>query len=249
MKLFIKAFLILLPFTALGQNKTYLGLEIGPKFENYDFIDNGDGLYTEPFFFSPIYGLTLGQELNQRFALETGFYINNYGESYRIEGESGYFASNAILAYQIPFRLKVRLNLLKEKLSLVSTVGYNFAINSEYSPNGPTSGSRQNFSTGVGPQINDSTRTQDISTYFQEKTYGLFEVGLALEYKFKKSTAIYLSANYLAGFKRLVEMDVKYWINDEPEQTGTVFSEGEYGSIVFGIKYSISNLWAKKSAD
>ena len=44
-----------------------------------------------------------------------------------------------------------------------------------------------------------------------------------------------------------METDVKYWINDGPEQTGTVFSNGDYYSIILGIKYPISNLWTKKT--
>lgn len=240
----IKYLLLLLPFVSLGQNSTYLGIEIGPKFEVYQSTDNGNGLYTKPFFFSPIYGLTIGREINSTFTLETGFFVNNYGESYRIEGEDfGYRASNALVAYQMPLRLKARINLLKDKLSLVTTVGYTFAINGDYG----SSGSGSSFSSSISSSNNDSTRTEDISTYSLKKSYGLIEAGLALDYKFKNSLRLYLSANYLTGLSRVVETDVKYWINDGPEQTGTVFSNGDYYSIILGIKYPISNLWTKKT--
>ena len=240
----IKYLLLLLPFVSLGQNSTYLGIEIGPKFEVYQSTDNGNGLYTKPFFFSPIYGLAIGREINNTFTFETGFFVNNYGESYRIEGEDfGYRASNALVAYQIPLRLKARINLLKDKLSLVTTVGYTFAINGDYG----SSGSGSSFSSSISSSNNDSTRTEDISTYSLKKSYGLIEAGLALDYKFKNSLRLYLSANYLTGLSRVVETDVKYWINDGPEQTGTVFSNGDYYSIILGIKYPISNLWTKKT--
>jgi len=240
----IKYLLLLLPFVSLGQNSTYLGIEIGPKFEVYQSTDNGNGLYTKPFFFSPIYGLAIGREINNTFTFETGFFVNNYGESYRIEGEDfGYRASNALVAYQMPLRLKARINLLKDKLSLVTTVGYTFAINGDYG----SSGSGSSFSSSISSSNNDSTRTEDISTYSLKKSYGLIEAGLALDYKFKNSLRLYLSANYLTGLSRVVETDVKYWINDGPEQTGTVFSNGDYYSIILGIKYPISNLWTKKT--
>ncbi len=239
----IKYLIILLPFVSYGQNSTYLGVEIGPKFEVYQSTDNGNGLYTKPFFFSPIYGLIIGQEINNTFTLETGFFVNNYGESYRIEGENfGYSASNALVAYQIPLRLKARQNLLKNKLSLVTTVGYTFAINGDYG----SIGSGSSLSSSIHSANNDITRTEYISTYSLKKSYGLIEAGLALDYKFKSSVRLYLAANYLAGLSRVVETDVKYWINDGPKQTGTVFSNGDYYSIIIGLKYPVSELWTKK---
>ena len=241
----INYLLILLHFVSFGQNSTYLGIEIGPKFEVYQSIDNGNGLYTKPFFFSPLYGLTIGQEINNIFTFETGLFVNDYGESFRIEGESfGYSASNALTAYQIPLRLKARMKLLNDKLSLVTTVGYTFAINDDYG----SSGSGSSFSSSISSSSNDSTRTEYISEYSLKKFYGLIEAGLALNYKFKNLLIIYLAANYLTGLGRIVESDVKYWINDGPEQTGTVFSNGDYYSIILGIKYPI-NLLVKKNND
>ena len=136
------------------------------------------------------------------------------------------------------------MKLLNDKLSLVTTVGYTFAINDDYG----SSGSGSSFSSSISSSGNDSTRTEYISTYSLKKSYGLIEAGLALDYKFKNLLIIYLAANYLTGFGRIVESDVKYWINDGPEQTGTVFSNGDYYSIILGIKYPI-NLLVKKNND
>ncbi len=236
-------FLFLLPFMSKGQNKTYVGVEFGPKFEIYQYADNGNGLYTKPFLFSPIYGLTIGKEINKTFIGETGFYINDYGESYRIKGNFGYSMSNALLAYQIPFRLKARLYLIKERLNITTTIGYTFAINNDFG----SSASGSSFTSTSGLQHNYSTRIQDTSTYSLRKTYSLIETGVSLEYKFKNSLALYLAANYLTGLGRIVEVDVKYWINEGPEQTGTVFSNGDYYSIVLGLRYPISLFWTKKT--
>lgn len=239
-----KYLLLFLPIFSFGQNKTYLGLEFGPKYELYRHADNGNGLYTKPFFISPIYGLTLGQEISNIFTLETGFYINDYGESYRIEGEGiGYSITNAIVAYQIPLRLKARLSLFKDKLNLVTTIGYTVAINNNYN----SSAYGSSLSMNTSPQFNDSTRIEYTSNYSFEKTYGLIEAGLALDFKLKNSMRIYLAANYLTGLNKIIETDVSYWINDGPKQTGIVFSNGDYYSIVLGVKYPINNLWAKKT--
>ncbi len=234
--------LVLLPLISFGQNKTYVGVEIGPKFEMYKYIDNGDGLYTKPFFYSPIYGLTLGQELSKSFILETGIYINDYGQSFRIKGDNGYSTSNGLLAYQIPLRLKTRVNLLKERLFMVTTIGYTFAFNNGYGSSG------SGYSYTNSPEFesyNYSTRTEQVSDYSLRKTYGLIETGLSLEFQLKNSMAFYISSNYLKGFNRVVEIDVNYWINDEPEQTGVVFSNGDYFNVLAGVRYPISNFWAK----
>ncbi len=238
----IKYLLLLLPIITFGQNRTYIGAEIGPKFEVYRYMDSGDGLYTKPFFYSPIYGFTIGQGLNKNFMFEAGFYVNDYGESYRIKGDNGYGSSNALIAYQIPLRLKSRLNLIKQRLHLVATVGYTLGINSEYG----SYGSGSSFSISSHPEYNDSTRTQDLSSYSLRKTYGLIETGLSLDYTFKNLATVYLAANYLTGLNRIVETHVRYWINDQPEQRGTVFSNGNYYSITIGARYPISNLWTKK---
>ncbi len=239
MKRILQALFLLLPVVAIGQNKTYLGLEIGPKFEIYQNEENGNELYTKPFFYSPIYGLTLGQEVNDVFTVETGFYINDYGESYRIEGDFGYSTSNALVAYQIPLRLKARLNVIKDQVRIVPAIGYTFAINNDFG----SSGSGAGFISTSGAPLNDSTRTEYTANYSLRRNYGLIEAGVAFEYQLKSPLVLYLSANYLKGLTRVVEMDVKYRINDMPEQTATVFSNGGYYSVVFGIKYPISNLW------
>lgn len=245
MRLLIKALIIFLPCIAFGQNKTYVGLEIGPKFEIYQSEDNGADLYTKPFFYSPVYGLTIGQELNKIFTVETGLYINDYGQSYRLEGDFGYSASNALVAYQIPLRLKARLNVIKDRVSIVPTIGYTFALNNDFG----SSGSGGGFTSTMGAPFNDSTRTEYRSNYSLRRNYGLIEAGVAFEYKLKSPLVLYLSANYLKGLQRVVEIDVQYWINDTPEQTATVFSNGDYYSVVFGIKYPISNFWTSKPAN
>ena len=229
---------LLLPFVGLSQNATYVGIEVGPKFEIYQSVDNGDRLSTKPFFFNPIYGFVLGQELSNVFAVETGFFVNNYGESYRVEGDDfGTVAYSAIIAFQIPLRLKARMSLVRNTLSLTSTVGYTIAINNDYGSSGSGSSSID-FN-------NNSVSSNHTSNYSLQKTYGLIEAGLGLDYRFKNSLRLSLAANYLAGLSKVIEVDVMYRVNSEPEQQGTVFSNGDYFSLVFGVKYPISNFWRK----
>ena len=240
LKTTITSTFLLVSLALNAQNRTYLGVEVGPKFEIYEYADNGDALYTKPFLFSPIYGVTLGQEINRNFMLETGFFINDYGESYRIRGDIGWFSSSGIIAYQIPLRLKARLNLIKDRLSLISTIGYAFAINNDYGYDSYG----KSLTTNNLPGFNQRTETVDTSRYLK-KTYNMLETGLALEYEFRNSLKLSLSANYLRGFSRVTEIDVRYRIDNGPEQMGTVFSNGDYYSIFLGLRYPISNIWKR----
>jgi hypothetical protein len=236
-------FSCLLGHSSIAQRETYIGLEFGPTIDLYDHIDNGNGLYTKPFVSVPIIGLIAGQEINETFAFETGFYINSYGERFLIKGAYGLGFSTAITAYQIPLRLKARFDLIKDRLSVTTTVGYTIAINNDYASYASGSGFEQSAISGEA--YNDSTRTQWSSRYNFRKTYGLIETGISLDYRTQKDVTLYLAANHLAGLTRIVEVDVEYRINDGPIQNGKVFSNGSYYSIVFGVKYPISKWWTQ----
>ncbi len=245
MKSVLLSILIVLPIFLYSQNDTYIGLEFGPKFDIYQNVDNGEYLHTPPFFSTPIVGLVLGQEINDYLSLETGVFINDYFESFRIRGDFGYSSSNAIVAIQIPVRIRGKLPIVKDKFDVSAHLGYSLALNTSY---GSTGGSGS-FSTIPNSVSLDSIRTQAVSNYSLRKTYHLVDMGLSLDYTFKSKITLSLMGNYLRGFNRVVEMDVKYWINDQPEQTALVYSNGDYYSIMLGIKYPISNLWKKKQKE
>ncbi|MEO0896805.1 MAG: hypothetical protein AAFY71_10430 [Bacteroidota bacterium] len=233
--------LTLLPIFSVSQNKTYLGIEIGPKYEIYELEEQSRDISTPPFYYSPILGVTLGQDINSWLTVETGFFYNNYGESYRIRGDIGFGLSNAINAYQIPLRLKPKFRLFENRIVLSPTLGYTFAFNDEFGSDGNGGG----FSSiGMSmPGFNDSTRYQDRSNYSLQRTYGLIETGFGVEFNFSPSVTVFSSFNYLRGIKRVVEIDITYKINDDPEETATVYSNGGYYAVAFGVRYAISDFW------
>ena len=134
------------------------------------------------------------------------------------------------------------MDLYKDKLSVNTTVGYTLAINNSYGSSG--------FSEFTEELENgDVISGEDLATYNFRKTYNLIETGVGVEYKLKNAISLYLAMNYLTGFKRVVEVNVAYQVNDKPEQIATVFSNGDYHSLVFGVRYPISNFWNKKEQD
>tara|TARA_B100000674_G_scaffold269412_1_gene222466 strand:+ start:837 stop:1571 length:735 start_codon:yes stop_codon:yes gene_type:complete len=244
MKFILKYILLFSPILVKSQNFTYLALEFGPKFENYQHFDNGNELHTKPFFHSPIGGLIVGHEVQNKLAFETGFLINNYGESYRFKGDFGDFTSTSILACQLPVRLKNRINLWKNKLDLSTTVGYSLVINNYYDVT--SSGLYESFSSSSGSIYHVYSEYVSKS---QKRFFGLIETGVELDYKLNNSSTLYLSTTYLAGLSKVVELDVLYSINEGKEETANVFSNGDYFSILFGIRYPLANLLPDKIQD
>ena len=228
---------------AKAQNKTFLAFDLGPKFEMYEYADNGKSLSTPPFYFSPIYGFTLAQELNKTFVVETGLYVDDYGESYKIQGDAAGFASNAFLAYQIPFRLRASQPLIKDKLFLTAGVGAVLAINSDAGFG--SIGLASSFASSTSPGFNDSTRTEYRSVLSEDKKYWLLETSLGFRYDLEDIVTFSLQGSIAQGFKRVNELEVSYWINDQDEQTAQVFTHGNYYSVTVGVHFVLSNLWQK----
>ncbi len=228
-----------------GQDNTYLGVEFGPKFDIYQYTDEGEIIYTKPYFNNLIFGITAGRDINETFYLETGFQWYEYSQSYRARGAWYYVVTSGIQVLQIPLRLKAKLNLVKDKFYLTTTIGHNFAINADYGASGSGGVFYKNPREILMPLIFDSLRIADTSIYSFRKTYSLIEAGITINYKFKNGLSLYLAGNYVAGLTKVIEINISYWVDNQPEQNATVFSNGDYFSIVLGLKYPVSKLWRK----
>lgn len=222
---------------APAQKSTYFGLEFGPKYEVYQYSGSGEVIYTKPSLDLPVYGFNFSQELNKSILLETGLLFVDYSESYRFRQDYPYFASNAVYSLQIPLRIRSRIQLIKDKLSLTSTVGISANINTSY-------GSWGYLRMG---DIQNPTFLVDTANYSLQKSYPLLEGGIGLSYTFKKGMILNLNSQYFYGLQRVVDIDVYYAIDGSPTRYVNVFSNGDYFSFTLGLKYPISNFWNSKS--
>jgi len=250
MKKLITHFSLLLVFlffslSIFGQNKTYLGIEVGPKLETYHHIDNGDGLFTPAFFYSPIVGLTIGQEINNNFLVETGIYFNDYGESYRLKGELGYSSSDAVFMLNIPLRLRGNFHPFKnleilKSISISPSLGIQWGMIPFFF--------EDDTGSGFGSSSSGSfTFTTEESSYYNiQQHFLLFEGGITLEKNYENGAKLFGGFNYVAGWKKIIHIDVTYTINNLSPQTAEVYSNGGYSTIIIGFKYPINKLWQKK---
>jgi len=224
-----------------SQKSTFIGFEGAVTSDIYEIIDPCNIIQNTPLI-TGSWGFTIGQEINKNFLLESGIIRKYYADGYSFtKYPNNASSSNAYNSWQIPFRLKAKMNLAKNKLFLTTSVGYHFCINSEYGWGGGEGGydyiDGNDTILGSYYTINDSL----------SKTFSLIEAGIGLEFIAFNGFHIYLSSSYFVGLNKVYQLDLN--VKDEICRTenAVALSKGSYWNIAFGIKYAISNLWRKKN--
>ncbi|NOZ45801.1 MAG: hypothetical protein GXO79_03365 [Chlorobi bacterium] len=239
------AIFISLSTSVFAQNKTYIGFDFGYKGDIYQFADYGNSLTAYPIPGS-VYGFNLGQELKNSIIVESGIYKVNYWSSVMFKELSFGSSGSSIDSWQIPFRLKTNINLYKNKISISPYIGYVLAFNQNYTSSRPN-----NASLGYG-SATITNSTDSISYYYDEfsnykKVFSLIETGIALNYKTKHGFQWSIITNYNTGLSKVIQQNVKYTINNQPEQKGNYVSNGDNFQVLIGLKYQISNIWQNKN--
>ena len=234
------SFLMSVAMTA--QDQIYIGFEVGATKDIYEFSGNENHI-TPAQWHNATWGLTLRKDLNDFISLETGITWKSYYEGYTfhfltpvISGSSSHI-SNSYTSWQIPLRIRSKIHLSKDKVFLTPILGYQWCIASNNIPSVSTS------QTSINDFMVSSSNT---TTFDSERTFSLLETGLGLEFRILKKAIFTASASYFTGFKKVMNLDIAYEINDEPITHANMYSKGEYRSFTFGVRYMISDLWSKK---
>ncbi|WP_339788797.1 hypothetical protein [uncultured Imperialibacter sp.] len=223
---------------AVGQRKTYLGFEFGPKHEVSRIIGGGNSVNEYRENDGIVGGVILGQEIGEKLLLETGFYAYRY--TARVSMDS--YGSAGIRAYgasQIPFHVKVPFSLFGTRLRLTPAVGYSVVFKNDYGNDFISSGT----SIGLYPD-GDYVRVGTPTNF--RKVFVLLDAGLSLEWEFKSTFIVYLSGNYFGGPQRVIESDLTSKTGSEPLEYGKLYSNGSYFSKILGVKFPISPIWQYK---
>lgn len=223
-----------------GQNRTYLGIETAITNDIFEFSDKGNKL-KQTIVPGALWGINIRQELNNYFSIGTGIIRNYYSEGfgYNMKNFSNMgFTSNSYSSWQIPIRINYKVNLIKDRIFLTSTIGMHYCINSDYGGYGSDS----SFTSFNGESISHGTTTD----YGLTKTFPLLETAIGLELKLFRKVTLTISTRYCTGFKKVMLSDVSYYINSDPKMTASISGKGEY--LGFGLQfiYPISDLWVKK---
>lgn len=225
---------------ASSQNMTYFGMEASFTNDVYEITETGDDL-TEGPHLSGLWGFNLRQDVTNYFFVETGVIRKYYDSEIGFKPINISFASGAIDAWVIPLRLGTRLNIYKEKIYLVTVVGYSFCINSYYGYGNAITG------PGFAKTANYSVSFSYSENTDLEKYFSLLQTGLGFELKLFKKIILSVSSSYYAGFENVIELkDITYTVNNSNTFTGNSISKGDFWSFGAGLKYPISNFWTKK---
>ena len=239
-RIFIILILIGISQFSFGQKSTFIGFEGAVTSDIYEIVDPCNIIQNTPLI-TGSWGFTIGQEINKNFLIESGIIRKYYAEGYAFSSQPNIgFSGNAYNSWQIPLRLKGKINLVKNKFFLTTSIGYHYCINTEYGYGGGSGGfgkiDSQDTIPGSYFTINDSIA----------KTFSLIEAGVGLEVIAFKGFHIYLSSSYFVGLNKVYQLDLT--VEDEicKTENAVALSKGSYWNIAFGIKYSISNLWRRK---
>ena len=242
MKKNIFAIIILFTFAQAGfsQNKTFFGGEFAITGDIYDIIDPCNLITTTPLI-TGSWGLTVGLEINNNFLIETGLIRKYYDEGFGYNMKSLILGtySNAFIIWQIPFRLKSRINLINKRLFLTATIGYHFSINTEYGYGGGSGG-------GVFIDGNDTIRVSYTINDSITKTFSLIETGLGFEFLAFDGFIISLTSSYYTGIRKVYQLDMTTENCNCSSDNVYGISKGAYWNIALGVKYALSNLWRSK---
>jgi hypothetical protein len=228
----------------IGQHKTYLGFEFGPKYEKISVDDPGGLVGEKPIYYSPAGGFIVGQEISRGLLLESGLNAYKYGVGFRLKSPYvGLISGQSYAAIQIPLRLKSNFGFFRERLKASPFIGYSFVHNMRYEIDRARTnigGYSSSFHAG------DESHLSMAATPGLRKNYGLIEAGVSVSWQFKNSFVLYISGSSTKGFKKMTEIDGTYQIGNRPEQTAKIRSNGDFYNMLFGVKFPISPAWQYK---
>jgi len=233
---------------------TYIGAEGAITSDNYEIIDPCETI-TSTKILTGSWGISIGQQIHKNLILESGVIWKNYDGGFEYSRERPHFGSfgsigTGIQTIQVPLRLIARINLLKNRLFLTSTVGYHLGINRDYGYD--FEGPSQVPDTGLDYMVfgDDTVKipTTEISVSLR-KTFGLIEAGLGLEYVLGSSFIVGFSASYFAGLNNVYQETMSTGITNGTStctsNNAVGLSNGSYSNVRLSFKYVISNLWRK----
>jgi hypothetical protein len=229
------AIIIYLLNSVYGQTKTYVGFEFSVANDLYAITDNGDYLKGVPLV-NGLGGLNIRQEINSSIFVETGVLLKYYWEGFAFKTIPYYSTTSSDPSWIIPVRFGFNMNLYKRKIYLVPVVGYSFGIDPSFG-----------YGIGYGKQTSSTT---SIDYYYAEnphvsRYFSLLQTGVGFEFVLFKTLLFSTAANYYKGFNKTTQLDINYTVNNSSETTGTAISKGDFWCVSTGIKYQISNFWAR----
>jgi hypothetical protein len=231
-----KAGLILL-FTlvtifSFAQQKTYIGLDFSGSNDLYKITDSGTEL-TNPPLKNNQFAITVRQDINKYLSIETGLMRKHLVRGLiftPLVGSGGeWYGGRSNI---IPLKLITRINIRKEKIYLVPTIGINYYMCGHQG--GSSYGGYQKEEGG------DSVHSQFTTTSGLHANYFLLQLGLSSEFLIWKKFIFSIFVNRYIGFERILTTNINYTVNKNPQiYTASEYTKGDFWNLGIGIKYPL----------
>lgn len=235
-KLLIAILLMNFAFTVSSQKKIYIGIQGAATNNFYNLASDGNLIKNAPLP-SGLWGVLLRKDLNPAFSIETGIIQNYYLEGFGFEIPKQAFksfSSSELNSLQIPIRLNSKLNLYKNKISFVGTIGLHFAHNQDYFPGDYGSGSGYIvYSNG------DSLVYTERDNCSIRKNFMLLETSVGFEFNISQKLQFNVGCSYYTGFNDIIRLDVKYHYGSCTEQLAILQSKGNMIAFNVSLFYPI----------
>jgi len=220
---------------SIGQKEKTIGIEFGlMKSGNAVDATNGSLLRPNRKIYSLNVGITYSNQIGKNLFAESGLYYLTYLMGWGFKGFEGMtdFGTNAMTTIQIPFLLRYRIPLFKNKLFINTAIGALYGYNLTYD-----SQDYGYVTAFYGPDTLRFTAT----TYTDfKKNYLLFGFKIGFELPIKSKFLIgftysdYTGLNYL-----LIETNVWYNVNNNNFGSGYVLCNGDYSAFNISLKYKL----------
>lgn len=203
-----------------AQNRTWLNYEGGLGINSQSWNTGLQDFHPEESKHS-IVGAYIEQELNNTFSIEIGINDKFYGfDSYYLGADTFNLMSYAQF-FQIPLRVRSRINLFKERLYISPHIGVDYMHN--------------NYD-GLEVFPPDKDLEFQIKTMYPKDAI-MYEGGLSLEL---------ILQSWKFAFQITMNYSNQEFVNYKIESINTYFSSsGSYTTYQIRIGYAISNIWQK----
>ena len=188
--------------------------------------------------------MLVGREFHNNFTIESGLIRKYYNQGYGVfTGKKlGNFSSvsRRSKTLQIPILLRAKIYGKTKKWAFTAQLGYHLCWITQTGPSAISESSISNRNDTV--TVWESTNNSNI------KLFGLLETGIGIEWLLKKEMIFSVTSSYLAGFKTLTVLDVRYQVNAEPNGTASITNRGDYFAWYVGVRIPLKAFENKESS-
>ncbi len=191
------------------------------------------------------FGLIVGYKFKKKFAIETGFFKQNFMNEYQVNRadtlSSGYgFMSSSYGFFHVPILAKYHLSSPNGRFSLVPTVGLTLITHAL------GTGEYDKRVEDYGQFIDNEYIPGDtlaIATAYRTSNIGLAAtVKLGAEFFVTKRVALFADLYYNIGFYDINQLKINTFMDNKPEFTGDIMYKGTAYGLEIGLKIPLGRI-------